>query len=97
MFQFSLDRRTQISNSAHDYHSYRGVNISWLRRMNAAASDTTNYQNEVPNSKAKLIAPVDLRQKLFMTPLPSYSGPYNIRYMKIEVPARHPRGFSHIR
>jgi len=33
----------------------------------------------------------------FLHSLPRYPGPYNVGYMEIEVPAREPRAFSHIR
>ena len=33
----------------------------------------------------------------FLHSLPRYPGPYNVGYMEIEVPARKPRAFSHIR
>jgi platelet-activating factor acetylhydrolase len=33
----------------------------------------------------------------FLHALPRYPGPYNVGYMEIEVPARNPRAFSHIR
>lgn len=66
--------------------------------MGTAASDTTNHQSEVPNSEVpRSMASAGLGQKLFMTPLPSYSGPYSVGYMEIEVPVRDPRSFPHIR
>ncbi|KAB5549863.1 platelet-activating factor acetylhydrolase [Coniochaeta sp. 2T2.1] len=33
----------------------------------------------------------------FLHSLPHYPGPYNVGYMEVEVPARSPRAFSHIR
>jgi platelet-activating factor acetylhydrolase len=37
-----------------------------------------------------------LRERLFHT-LPRYTGPYSVGYLEIEVPAREPRTFSHIK
>ncbi|KAK3693583.1 platelet-activating factor acetylhydrolase, isoform II-domain-containing protein [Podospora appendiculata] len=40
--------------------------------------------------------PKTLRERIFHT-LPPYAGPYHVGYMEIEVPARNPRHFSHIK
>jgi platelet-activating factor acetylhydrolase len=69
-----------------------------IHTMSTSGGDTTGDPNVEPSSKKpKSMASVGLGQKLFMNPLPSYSGPYSVGYMEIEVPVRNPRSFSHIR
>ncbi|RKU48399.1 hypothetical protein DL546_009453 [Coniochaeta pulveracea] len=36
-------------------------------------------------------------RETFLHSLPHYPGPYNVGYMELEIPAREPRAFSHIR
>jgi platelet-activating factor acetylhydrolase len=58
---------------------------------------SSHQDGALPPKVPKPTASVGLGQKLLTTPLPSYSGPYGVGYMDIEVPVREPRPFSHIR
>lgn len=55
---------------------------------------------KLPNArKPKARPPRGLRDKYFLPvkSLPTYTGPYSVGTMEIEVPARDPRTFSHIK
>jgi platelet-activating factor acetylhydrolase len=52
----------------------------------------------VPNQKKpKSRPPAGVREKIFRSPLPFYSGPYSVGFMDIEFPVRSPRRFSNIK
>ncbi|KAF2205305.1 hypothetical protein GQ43DRAFT_437122 [Delitschia confertaspora ATCC 74209] len=67
-----------------------------LRRQSSRRSSI----NKVPNAKKpKSRPPQSLRDKfpfILQSHLPTYSGPYNVGIMDIEVPVDNPRTFSHI-
>jgi len=48
------------------------------------------------HGKAKAPIPKSWRDRLLHA-LPQYTGPYSVGYLEMEVPAREPRSFSHIK
>lgn len=59
------------------------------------SSDTPKSANE-PFKRPVVVPPTTLRDRLLHR-LPHYTGPYNVGYMDIEVPARNPRPVSDLK
>ncbi len=56
---------------------------------------------EKPNRPRPAVVPAPAPRKTlrerFLHALPHYTGPYNVGYLEMELPAREPRPFSHIK
>lgn len=61
-----------------------------MRRTSSTAKKSPQYPPTAPG-------PRKTWRETLLHSLPRYPGPYNVGYMEIEVPARQPRAFSHIR
>ncbi|KAF2813123.1 uncharacterized protein BDZ99DRAFT_438015 [Mytilinidion resinicola] len=70
-------------------------------RITGKKSHESQHQpRSIPNAKKpKSRPPQSFRDKagFLQSSLPKYSGPYSVGIMELEIPARHPQTFSHIK